>query len=95
VDYATRSSPEDERATVSQSFRDIIKLEEPIEKDQERKRNALIFVLDQTKSLGDGSEHGASRDLSIFRSESDLIFKYRNRGLLQPSLLPPSDTMAG
>ncbi|KAG2060054.1 hypothetical protein BDR06DRAFT_1003102 [Suillus hirtellus] len=59
VDYATRSSPEDERATASQSFRDIIKPDEgakPIEEDQERKRNALTFVLDRTKSLGDGSE---------------------------------------
>ncbi|KAG2108659.1 uncharacterized protein F5147DRAFT_612440 [Suillus discolor] len=59
VDYATRSSPGDERATASQSFRDIIKPAEgakPIEEDQERKRNALTFVLDQTKSLGDGSE---------------------------------------
>ncbi|KAG1867291.1 PCI-domain-containing protein [Suillus subalutaceus] len=58
ADYATRSSPEDEHATALQSFRDIIKLEEPIEKDQERRRKALTFVLDQTKSLGDGSEQG-------------------------------------
>ncbi|KAG1797715.1 uncharacterized protein HD556DRAFT_1267237 [Suillus plorans] len=59
VDYATRSSPEDERAAALQSFRDIIKPDEgakPIEEDQERKRNALTFVLDGTKSLGDGSE---------------------------------------
>jgi translation initiation factor 3 subunit M len=59
VDYATRSNPEDERATALQSFRDITKPTEgakPIEQDQERKRNALTFVLDQTQSLGDGSE---------------------------------------
>ncbi|KAG2064447.1 hypothetical protein BDR04DRAFT_1145892 [Suillus decipiens] len=59
VDYATRSSPEDERATALQSFRDIVRLDEgarPIEQDQERRRNALTFALDQTNSLGDGSE---------------------------------------
>ncbi|KAG1811886.1 uncharacterized protein BJ212DRAFT_1483591 [Suillus subaureus] len=56
VDYATRSSPEDERATALQSFRDIIKLKEPVENDQERRRNALNFVLDRTGGLGDGSE---------------------------------------
>lgn len=59
VDYATRSSPEDERATALQSFRDIVKSGEgakPIEEDQERRRRALTFALDQTKSLGDGSE---------------------------------------
>lgn len=59
VDYATRSSPEDERATVLRLFQDIAKPAEgakPNERDQERKRNALIFVLDQTTSLGDGSE---------------------------------------
>jgi translation initiation factor 3 subunit M len=63
VDYATRSSPEDERATVLRSFQDIAKPAEgakPNEKDQERRRNALIFVLEQTTSLGDGSEQGAS-----------------------------------
>ncbi|KAG0702392.1 hypothetical protein DFH29DRAFT_921438 [Suillus ampliporus] len=59
VDYATRSSPEDERAPLLQSFRDIVKIDEgakPVEKYEEIRRRALSFVLDQTKSLGDGSE---------------------------------------
>ncbi|KAG1718160.1 uncharacterized protein EDB91DRAFT_1352529 [Suillus paluster] len=59
VQYATRSSTEDERAALLQSFRDIVKTDdgaEPIEKDEERRRCVLIFVLDQTKGLGDGSE---------------------------------------
>jgi hypothetical protein len=63
VDYVTRSSPEDERAAVLRSFRDIVKTDEgakPIEKDEERRRNAMTFVMDLTKSLGDGSEQGAS-----------------------------------
>lgn len=69
MDYATRSSPEDERATALRLFQDIAKPAEgakPNEKDQERRRNALIFVLDQTKRLGDGSEQGASEDLQHF-----------------------------
>lgn len=63
MDYVTLSTPEDERAAVLQSFRDIVKTDEgakPVEEDEEKRRNALTFVMDLTESLGDGSEQGAS-----------------------------------
>ncbi|OJA14335.1 hypothetical protein AZE42_10498 [Rhizopogon vesiculosus] len=54
VDYVTRSSAEDERTAVLQSFLDIVKTDEgakPVEMDEERRRHAVAFVLDQTKNL--------------------------------------------
>ena len=61
LDFVIRSSPEDERAVVLQSFQDIIKTQEGTQNNEDRRRHALIFVLGQTKSLGDGSEQGTSR----------------------------------
>lgn len=56
------------RATALQSFWDIADVgAKPIEKDQEKRQNALTFVLDQTKSLGNGSElHVRPGIISIF-----------------------------
>jgi hypothetical protein len=62
VDFVARTIPEDERAVVLQSFKDIIKTDEGTKNDQKTRRHALTFVLNQMKSLGDGSEQGASRE---------------------------------
>jgi translation initiation factor 3 subunit M len=72
VDYVARGSTEDERAAVLQSFQDIVKTDEgakPVKEDEERRRHALTLVLDQTKSLGDGSEQGACGNQSIVHNE--------------------------
>ncbi|KIK40666.1 hypothetical protein CY34DRAFT_806962 [Suillus luteus UH-Slu-Lm8-n1] len=101
VDYATRSSPEDERATALRLFQDIAKPAEgakPNEKDQERRRNALIFVLDQTKSLGDGSEQEIegyfnllfSHLLTLWPTNSSEI-KHHISSLLGVLTSPPSE----
>jgi hypothetical protein len=74
-----------QRATALQSFWDIAKPDagaKPIEKDQEKRWNALIFVLDQTKSLGNGSELNVRPGIFIIFSQLNLILNYRYRGLI-------------
>ncbi|KAH7923661.1 hypothetical protein BV22DRAFT_1113278 [Leucogyrophana mollusca] len=59
VDYIARSRSEDERASITHSFQDILKTADgakSIEEDKDRQRRALTLVLQETKGLGEGSE---------------------------------------
>ncbi|KAI6034905.1 hypothetical protein F5J12DRAFT_3670 [Pisolithus orientalis] len=59
VEYATRGRPDDERASVLQSFKNIVGAEgdeKPVEIDTNHRQSALKLVLDNTKGVGEGTE---------------------------------------
>ncbi|KAI6152380.1 hypothetical protein BKA82DRAFT_4110653 [Pisolithus tinctorius] len=59
VEYATRGRPDDERASVLQSFKNIVGAEgdeKPVEIDTDHRQSALKLVLDNTKGVGEGTE---------------------------------------
>lgn len=60
VEYATRSLPEDERASSLQSFKDIVKDKGEEDISLEKKREVLEFVLANTTSIGEGTQQGRS-----------------------------------
>ncbi|KAI6135191.1 hypothetical protein EDD17DRAFT_45820 [Pisolithus thermaeus] len=59
VEYTTRGRPDDERASVLQSFKDVVGVEgdeKPADIDIDQRRSALTLVLDNTKGVGEGTE---------------------------------------
>ncbi|KIO12424.1 hypothetical protein M404DRAFT_123481 [Pisolithus tinctorius Marx 270] len=59
VEYATRGRPDDERASVLQSFKNIVGAEgdeKPVEIDTDHRQSVLKLVLDNTKGVGEGTE---------------------------------------
>jgi len=63
VEYSTRGRPDDERASVLQSFKDMVgevTEDKSEEMDLDRRRAALELVLGNTKGVGQGTEQGMS-----------------------------------
>lgn len=74
VEYATRSLPEDERASSLQSFKDIVKDKGEEDISLEKKREVLEFVLANTTSIGEGTQQAIEGFFNLLFSHLLVLF---------------------